>query len=48
MRNFRYQTAMKHGSTNTHTIKDELEDAVQKVEQCKVRNMKFQWHGIIF
>lgn len=31
----RYQTAMKHGSTNTHTIKEELEDAVQRVEQCR-------------
>jgi hypothetical protein len=35
---FRYQTAQKHGSTNTSTIKDELEDAELKVEQCRVRN----------
>jgi len=48
MNNFRYHTAAKHSSTNTHTIKDEMEDAVQKVEQCRVRNMKFHLHGIIF
>jgi hypothetical protein len=35
---FRYQTALKHGSTNTNTIKEELEDAELKVEQCRVRN----------
>jgi hypothetical protein len=47
MNNFRHQTALKHGSTNTPTIKEEMEDAVQKVEQCRVRNMKFQLHGIV-
>ncbi|XP_021935652.1 rho GTPase-activating protein 44-like isoform X2 [Zootermopsis nevadensis] len=31
----RYQTALKHGSTNTNTIKEELEDAELKVEQCR-------------
>jgi hypothetical protein len=44
MRNFRYQTALKHSNTNWPTIKEEMEDAMQKVEQCKVRNMKLQWH----
>jgi len=46
MNNFRYHTAAKHGSTNTNTIKDELEDAMQKVEQCRVRHMKCQLHGV--
>jgi hypothetical protein len=48
MHNFRYHAALKHGSTNINTVKEEMEDAMQKVEQCKVRNMKLQWHGIIF
>ncbi|KAJ9596527.1 hypothetical protein L9F63_012469, partial [Diploptera punctata] len=31
----RYQTAVKHGTANVSSIKDELEDAEQKVEQCR-------------
>ncbi|PSN49744.1 hypothetical protein C0J52_08486 [Blattella germanica] len=31
----RYQTALKHGGANTSSIKNELEDAEQKVEQCR-------------
>jgi len=42
MNNFRFHTAMKHGNANTQAIKEELDDAIQKVEQCRVRNMRFQ------
>lgn len=31
----RYLTALKHGSTNTNAVKEELEDAELKVEQCR-------------
>ncbi|PNF26550.1 hypothetical protein B7P43_G13261 [Cryptotermes secundus] len=31
----RYHTALKHGSANTNAVKEELEDAELKVEQCR-------------